>query len=99
MAAESPKWDGYEVYATHARWVCIKSRAIAVPSTADGVDYLLVFSAHDKRFDDVPDTRTLQLRTSEFLIGTDWPFLKLVVDGELLDGKPWDRFKEICKRD
>ena len=65
----------------------------------DGIDYLLEFSAQEKRSADIPDTPTLQLRTSEHLVGTDLQFLKLVVHGQMLETTPWDRSKEVYARD
>jgi len=105
MEAEKLSWEGYEVRTPQATWVCTKSRSQAVGFTSattfmpDGIDYFLEFSAQNKRSADVPDIRMLQLRTSEYLVGTDLPFLKLVVDGQLLETTPWDRFKEVYKRD
>jgi len=105
MEAEKLSWEGYAVHTAQGIWVCTKSRARAVGFTSattfkpDGIDYFLEFSAQDKRSPDIPDSRTLQLRTSEYLVGTDLPFLKLVVDGQLLETTPWDRFKEVYQRD
>jgi hypothetical protein len=99
VETEELSWEGYEVPTAQARWVCTKGRSLAVASTADGIDYFLEFSAQDKRYADVPDTRKLQLRTSEYLAGTDLSFLKLVVDGQMLETTPWDRFIEVYKRD
>ena len=105
MKADELSWKGYEVQTLQATWVCTKSRSQAVGFTSpntfmpDGIDYFLEFSAQDKRSADVPDKRTLHLRTSEYLVSTDLPFLKLVVDGQLLETSPWDRFTEVYKRD
>lgn len=105
MEAEKLTWEGYEVATSQARWVCTKSRSQTVGFTSpttlmiDGIDYFLEFSARDKRSADIPDIRTLQLRTSEYLVGSDLPFLQLVVDGQMLETTPWDRFIEVYKRD
>jgi hypothetical protein len=105
MEAENLTWEGYEVPTPQARWVCTRSRAQAVGFTSpttfllDGIDYFLEFSAQNKQSADIPDIRTLQLRTSGYLVATDLSFLKLVVDGQMLETVPWDRFKEVYKRD
>lgn len=105
MEGEKLTWKGYEVPTAHATWVCAKSRSQAVGFTSpttfsvDGVDLFLEFVAKNKKSADVPDTRTLQLRTSEYLVATDRPFLDLVVDGQMLASSPWDRFIEVYKRD
>jgi hypothetical protein len=105
MSAHELSWEGYEVLTQQATWICAKSRSRMVgftsPTTAmpDGIDYFLEFSGRNKRSADVPDTRTLQLRTSVYLVGTDLPFLQLVVDGQMLETTPWDRFIEIYQRD
>jgi|SRR5271168_999085 len=105
MEAETLEWAGYEVQTAHATWVCTKSRPQLVGFTSpttfkvDGIDYFLEFVAKNKKSADVPNTRTLQLRTSEYLAGTDRPFLDLVVDGQMLETSPWDRFIEVYKRD
>ena len=105
MGAEELSWEGYEVPTQQATWVCTKSRSQTVGFTSpttlmiDGIDYFLEFSARDKRSADIPDIRTLQLRTSEYLVGSDLPFLQLVVDGQMLETTPWDRFIEVYKRD
>jgi hypothetical protein len=105
MGAEDLNWEGYEVPTREATWVCTKSRSQLVgfttPTTVmpDGIDYFLEFSAQNKQSADIPDTRTLQLRTSEYLVGTDLPFLKLVVEGQMLETAPWDRLIEVYKRD
>jgi hypothetical protein len=65
----------------------------------DGIDYFLEFSARNERSADIPDICTLQLRTSEYLVGTDLPFLKLVVDSQMLETTPWDRYTEVHKKD
>lgn len=99
MEAEGLSSEGYEVPTAQATWVCSKSRSRAVASTVDGIDYFLEFTAQNKVSADIPDTRKLQLRTSEYLVGTDLPFLKLVVDGQMLETMPWDRFIEVYKID
>ena len=105
MGADELSWEGYEVPTQQATWVCTKSRSRMVgftsPTTVmpDGIDYFLEFSARNRRSADVPDSRTLQLRTSEYLVGSDLPFLQLVVDGQMLETTPWDRFIEVYKRD
>ena len=105
MEAEDLDWVGYEVQTPHATWVCAKSRAQLVGFTSpatfkvDGIDYFLEFVASNKKSADIPDTRTLQLRTSVYLAGTDQRFLGLVVDGQMLESSPWDRFIEVYKRD
>lgn len=105
MEAEKLSWEGYEVLTPQATWVCTRSRSQVVGFTSpttfmpDGIDYFLEFSARNKRSADIPDTRTLQLRTSEYLVGTDLPYLKLVVDGQMLETATWDRFIEVYKRD
>lgn len=105
MKAEKLDWTGYEVRTAHATWVCMKSRSEVVgfvsanAYSVDGIDYFLEFVAKDKRSPEVPDARTLQLRTSEFLAGTDLPFLTLVVEGQMIESSPWDRFIEVYKRD
>jgi hypothetical protein len=99
MDAAKLSWEGYEVPTAQAVWACNKSRTQAVASTVDGIDYFLEFSAKSKQSTDIPDTRTLQLRTSEYLVCTDWPFLRLVVDGQMIETKPWDRYIEVYKRD
>jgi hypothetical protein len=105
LEAEKLGWVGYEVPTAQATWVCTKSRSQAVGFTSattvmpDGIDYFLVFSAQNKWSADVPDTRTLQLRTSEWPVATELSFLRLVVDGQLLETSPRDRFKEVYKRD
>jgi hypothetical protein len=99
MEAEELSWERYEVPTAQATWVCTKSRSQAVGSTADGIDYFLEFAAQNKRSADIPNTRKLQLRTSEYLVATDLSFLKLVVDGQMLETTPWDRFIEVYKRD
>jgi hypothetical protein len=105
MKADDLNWEGHEVHTPQATWVCTKSRSQAVGFTSpttlmtDGIDYFLEFSAQNKRSADIPDTRTLQLRTSEYLVATDLPYLKLVVDGQMLETATWDRFIEVHKRD
>jgi hypothetical protein len=99
MKAEDLSWQGYEVRTPQAKWVCTKSISRAVELTPDGIDYFLEFSAEDKRSADIPDKRSLHLRTSVYLVGTDLPFLSLAVDGQMLETIPWDRFKEVYKRD
>jgi hypothetical protein len=99
MEAEKLSWEGHKVSTSQTTWMCTKSRSQAVPFTADGIDYFLEFSAQNRPSHDIPDIRTLQLRTSEYLVATDLPFLKLVVDGQMLEAAPWDRFKEVYKRD
>ncbi len=99
MEAEWLSWKRYEVPTAQAAWVCTKSRSRAVASTVDGIDYFLEFTSQSKWSADIPDTRKLQLRTSEYLVGTDLAFLKLVVDGQMLETMPWDRFIEVYKRD
>lgn len=105
MEAEKLSWEGYEVPTPQATWVCTRSSSHLVGFTSpttfmvDGIDYFLEFSARNKRSADIPDTRTLQLRTSEYLVGTDLPFLKLVVEGQMLETEPWDRSIEVYKKD
>jgi hypothetical protein len=105
METEKLTWEGYEVATPQARWVCTKSRSRTVGFTSpttlmiDGIDYSLEFSARDKRSTDIPDIRMLQLRTSEYLVGSDLPFLQLVVDGQMLETTPWNRSIEVYKRD
>jgi hypothetical protein len=105
MSAKQLSWEGYEVHAPEATWVCTRSLSKEVgftsptTSSVDGIDYFLEFSARNKRSDSAPSARTLQLRTSEYLVGTDLGFLKRVVHGQLLETNPWDRFKEVYKRD
>ena len=99
MEAEGLSWEGYEVSTAQATWVCTKSRSRAIASTVDGIDYFSEFTAQNRRSADIPDTRKLQLRTSEYLVGTDLSFLKLVVDGQMLETTPWDRFIEVYRRD
>jgi hypothetical protein len=68
----------------------------------DGIDYFIEFSARNKRSAAAPDSRVLQLRTSSFSMSSDpqfLPFLTLVVDGQMLETTPWDRFKEVYVRD
>ncbi len=78
METEKLSWKGYEVSTPQGTWVCTKSRSQAVELTADGIDYFLEFSVQNKPFTDIPDIRTLQLRTSEYLVGIDLRFLELV---------------------
>lgn len=105
MSAKDLSWVGHEVHTPEALWVCTRSLSKEVGFTSpttlsvDGIDYFLEFSARNKRSDATPSTRTLQLRTSEYLVGTDLGFLKLVVDGQMLEMTPWDRFKEVYRRD
>jgi len=105
MGAEELSWEGYEVATPQAVWECTKSRSRVVgfisPTTfmVDGIDYFLEFSARDKRSSDIPGTRTLHLRTSEYLVGTDLPYLKFVVDGQMLKTEDWDQHIEVYKRD
>jgi len=104
MEAEELSWEGYEVCTPQATWVCTKSRSQTVGCSSptlvlDGIDYFLEFSAQNKQSTDIPDTRTLQLRTSEFLIDENLPLLNLVVEGEMFETTPWDRFKEVYKED
>jgi hypothetical protein len=99
MEAENLSWDGYEVRTAEATWVCTTSQARPISSTPDGIDYFLEFSAQDKRSSDIPDVRRLLLRTSAYLVSTDVSYLKLVVDGQMLETSPWDRFKEVFEKD
>ena len=105
MEAEELSWEGYEVCTPQATWVCMRSRSQPVGFTSpttlmpDGIDYFLDFTARNKKSDDIPDARTLQLRTSEYLIDENLPFLRLVVDAEMIETMPWDRYKEVYKRD
>lgn len=99
MSLEGLGWLGYEVRTVQANWVCTKSRPRAIAYTADGIDYFLEFSARNKQSDDVPDTRTLQLRTTESFAGTEPLFLRLVAEGQMLETEPWDRFMEVYKTD
>ena len=99
MGAENLSWEGYEVRTAAATWVCTTSRARPIPSTPEGIDYFLEFSAQDKRSSDIPDVRRLLLRTSEYLVRTNVAFLKLIVDGQMLETSPWDRFKEVFEKD
>jgi len=105
MGATELSWEGYEVDTQEAAWVCTRSVfrevGFASPPTflVDGIDYFLGFSAPNKRSAKAPGARGLQLCTSEYLVGTDLGFLKLVVDGQLLQTTPWDRVKEVYRRD
>jgi hypothetical protein len=108
MAAERATWEGYEVHAPEATWVCTESHSKDVTQVGpnkfmpDGIDYFLVFSARDKRVVGIPDVRRLQLRTSAFRVSHDQDFvafLGLVIDGQMLQTEQWDSFKEVYKRD
>ena len=97
--AEQLNWVGYTVHAPEAIWVCVTSWTRRVPSTADGIDYYLEFEAQPKLTDDAPDKRTLQLRTSGFLVATELRFISLVIDGQMLQTEKWDPFKEVYEKD
>jgi hypothetical protein len=103
MKAEERSWNGFAVSSAEATWVCIESRGVQTPGTsADRIDYFMVFAARDPRMDGVPATRKVQLRTSGFRVSEEpgfFDFLKLVVEGQLLETTPWDRFKEVYERD
>lgn len=102
MAAEDLNWEGYEVPAAEATWVCVKSAAKAVPQTPDQIDYVMEFEARDPRVEGIPASRKLQLRTSGFRVVHDADFvafLGLVVQGQLLEPGQWDQFKEVYEKD
>ena len=102
MKAEDVAWPGYEVNTPEATWVCVESRSIPVPGTADGIDFLMEFAAGGPQLEGTPARRKLRLRTSSFRISEEpgfLGFLRLVVDGQLLETSPWDRFIEVYRRD
>ncbi len=99
MHLEDLIWVGYEVPTAQATWVCTKSRTQAIADKPDGIGYFLEFSATNKRSVEVPETRTLTLRTSVSLAGTDPVFLNLVVAGQMIETDPWNRFMEVYKKD
>jgi len=101
MRAEEISWKGLEVHTREAIWVCVDSRLEQVPGTVDGIDYLMKFEARDPHVEGTPATRKLCLRTSEYRVSEPefLYFLKLVVEGQLIETTPWDRFKEVYERD
>ena len=101
MKAEEISWKGFEVHTREAIWVCVESSVVQVPQTADGIDYLMEFAARDAHMEGIPTTRKLRLRTSEFRVSEPefLYFLRLVVEGQLIETTPWDRFKEVYERD
>lgn len=102
MKAEEVNWKGYEVHTGEATWVCVESKSTPTPLTADGIDYVMMFEARDPRTEGTPAARRLHLRTSSFKVSEEpgfLGFLKLVVDGQLLETSPWGRFKEVYERD
>jgi hypothetical protein len=101
MRAEEISWKGLEVHTHEAIWVCVECKLVQVPGTVDGIDYYMVFAARDPRVEGIPATRKLQLRTSEYRVSEPefLSFLKLVIEGQLIETTPWDRFKEVYERD
>jgi hypothetical protein len=100
MNAEDVNWKGYEVRTPEATWVCVESKCIE--SLGDRIDYDMEFSARGPSMTGTPDSRKLLLRTSAFKVceeGGFLGFLKLVVEGQLLETIPWDRFIEVYGRD
>jgi len=97
--AEQLDWKGLEVHAPEAIWVCTKSRSRVIATSPDGIDYLLEFTARPKRVANAPDTRNLHLRTSGYLVGTNLGFVKLVVEGQMLQTAEWNPFMEVYKQD
>ncbi len=100
MKAEEISWKRLEVHTREAIWVCVESRS-KLSGTVDGIDYFMEFAASDPHIDGIPATRKLQLRTSEYRVSEPnfLCFLKLVVEGQLMETTPWDRFKEVRERD
>jgi hypothetical protein len=101
MIAKEISWKGLEVHTREAIWVCVESRLMQVPGTVDGIDYLMEFVARDPHMEGIPATRKLCLRTSEYRVSEPdfLYFLKLVVDGQMMETTPWDRFIEVYERD
>jgi hypothetical protein len=98
MAEQFP-WRGHKVHAAEAIWKCVRSRAVKTPNTPDGLDYYLDFIALEKRVSTAPDSRKLHLRTNGYLVLTEPWFVTLIVDGQMLETEPWDRFKEVHEKD
>jgi len=98
-------WTGLVVPTPQAKWVCTKSNSKAVgftgPNTimVDGIDYFLEFMAVNKVSAEVPDSRTLQLRSSEYLVAAEPHFIQLVIEGQMIETDPWNRYFEIHKKD
>jgi hypothetical protein len=103
MTAEELSWIGYEVHTREATWVCIKSTSKRTPGTSpDRIDYFMVFEARNPRVDGIPPSRKLLLRTSSFRVSHEEEFvdfLRLVVEGQMLDATSWDQFKEVYEKD
>ena len=107
MKAEERSWEGFEVSTHEARWVCVKSEGKEVQPLShsispDGINYFMEFEARDVQVEGVPATRTLQLQTSAFKVSLEpgfWDYLKLVVEGQMIETTPWDRYIEVQKRD
>lgn len=108
MEAGKLSWLGWTVDSPSATWVCTTSCVREFLQTSsntfmpDGIEYDLEFSARNKVSEAVPDTRRLRVRTSSFKITSESDFLhhlSLVIDGQMLDDAPWDRFKEVYERD
>jgi hypothetical protein len=59
------------------------------------------FAARDAHMEGIPTTRKLPLRTSEYRVSEPefLYLLRLVVEGQLIEPTPWDRFKEVYERD
>ena len=99
MIADEVNWKGLEVHTREAIWVCAESKMVQVPYTVGGIDYQMEFAARELRIADVPTTRRLCLRTSDYFVATNQDYLALVIQGQMIETTPWDRFIEVYKRD
>jgi hypothetical protein len=99
---EEAIWLGYEVTTAQATWACTKCDSKYVSSKVDVIDYFMTFEARSPLSEGIPPTRNIQLRTSDFRIANEpdfTGFLSLVIEGQLLETEPWDRFVEVYERD
>ena len=99
MEVEVHSWEGLVEHTPDAIWVCDESRCFRVPNSVDGIEFHMKFSARERRRHGVPAARTLKLRTSLYLAGTDLPYVELVIRGMLMESDPWDQFKNVPIRD
>jgi hypothetical protein len=99
MIAEEVNWEGLEVHTREAIWVCVKSQMVQIPSTVGGIEYHLEFAARELRIAGTPMTRKLCLRTSDYFVATSQDYLALVIQGQMIETGPWDRFIAVYERD
>ena len=93
-------WIGFEVETHEATWVCVK--CVGQNLAPNRIDYFMEFEARDPRKEGVPATRKVHLRTGSFSVDCEpgfQEFLEYVVEGQLIETNPWDRFKEVYERD